>query len=223
MAEQVMVYEVKSSAAQNAKELFSNDKKYFYWNDKAFKKIKKNDYVFVVNIYNKEVLFTKLDKIDIPIKVDNDLTKFQDNGQTFKVEGKYDTFIRLEILDSKKTSNQWVWSTLGSGENTYLSDKKVERNRIKRIVQLMELFDDSDIAKMQLKECYKNQFKINEIKDFNWFKERLESTEFYFAKAKEVLEEFNSFTLKNDQYDLLIDFFENRKTVNGNKIIEVSS
>lgn len=218
MAEQVMVYEVKSSAAQNAKELFSNDKKYFYWNDKAFKKIKKDDYVFVVNMNNKEVLFTKLDKIDIPIKVDNDLTKFQDNGQTFKVEGKYDTFIRLEILDSKKTSNQWVWSTLGSGENTYLSDKKVDRNRIKRIAQIMELFVDSDLAKTELKKCYKNQFKINEIKDFNWFKERLESTEFYFAKAKEVLEEFNSFTLKNDQYDLLIDFFENRKIVNGNKI-----
>ena len=30
MTEQVMIYEVKSAAASNAKVLFSDDKKYFY-------------------------------------------------------------------------------------------------------------------------------------------------------------------------------------------------
>ena len=39
MTEQVMIYEVKSAASSNAKELFSNDFNYFYWNETKFKNL----------------------------------------------------------------------------------------------------------------------------------------------------------------------------------------
>ena len=57
MNEQVMIYEVKSAASSNAQELFSDDSKYFYWNETKFKNLKIGDFVFVVNRTNKWVVF----------------------------------------------------------------------------------------------------------------------------------------------------------------------
>lgn len=227
MADQVMVYEIKKDAASNAKILFSDDGEKFFWNDLKFKNLKQDSIVFVVNTYDNYVLFASFNDSRIQTVTDskNLISRFSFENQTFEPKApnkkklnEWQNFICLEILEKKDLPQDWSWSTLGSGENTYLSHEEVDRNRIKRIAQLTELFDDSDSAKKELKKYYKDQFKINKVKDFDWFKERQKSTEFYFAKAKEVLEEFNSFTLTNDQYDLLIDSFENRKTVNGNKI-----
>jgi MoxR-like ATPase len=218
MIKQVMIYEVKSSAAPNANELFSADKKYFYWNDKAFKKIKKDDYVFVVNVHNSEVLFTKLDKIDIPITITNDLTKFEDNGQTFQVEGKYDKFIRLEIIDSKSTTKDWDWISLGSGENTYLSDDAIDRNRIKRIAILLELFQDNEIVFEKLSQSYLGQFRIESFKESNFFKSYQTSNDFYFLKAHETLDQFKTFNLDTAKYEMVSDSFKNRATIENKKL-----
>jgi hypothetical protein len=44
MKEQVLVYEIKSSANENADLLFTLDRKYFYWNDTAFKNLSIGDH-----------------------------------------------------------------------------------------------------------------------------------------------------------------------------------
>src|SRR6266487_5246162 len=98
MKEQVMVYEVKKSANINSDLLFSPDRKYFYWNDKFFKKLNLGDFVFVVNTHSKYVLFSKLDAKDIPVKVSGDKTTFSDSGYEYSVSGKWGKFIRVTIL-----------------------------------------------------------------------------------------------------------------------------
>ena len=78
MTEQVMIYEVKSAASLNAIELFSNDSKYFYWNETKFKNLNIGDFIFVVNRTTKRILFTKLNKIDIPTREKGETTIFSD-------------------------------------------------------------------------------------------------------------------------------------------------
>ena len=50
MNEQVMIYEVKSEASSNAQILFSNDSKYFYWNETKFK------YLEMIDQYNQAAI-----------------------------------------------------------------------------------------------------------------------------------------------------------------------
>ena len=137
MNEQVMIYEVKSTAAMNAVELFSNDSKLFYWNETKFKKLNIGDFVFVVNTTNKWVLFTKLDKIDINTTEKDNNSIFNDNSKTFNVSGKYDKFIRLQILNKLTIPEGWKWTSFGSSEITYLNGsninlKKSVENRKKK-------------------------------------------------------------------------------------------
>ncbi len=134
MKEQVMVYEVKSKANINVDKLFSPDRKYFYWNDKAFKNLEIGDFVFVVNTYGKKVFFSKLDLINIPVTFKGKETYFSDNGITYIVSGKYNSFIRLRIIEEIDTVKNWSWKSLGTGEFTYLNgsriSKKTGSNRI---------------------------------------------------------------------------------------------
>lgn len=146
MNEQVLVYEVKSSASSNADKLFSPDRKYFYWNDTFFKKINVGDYVFVVNTRARLVLFTKLDAIDIPVQTDENRTFFEDINNSYEVSGKFGKFIRLLIIAEYSTPANWKWRSLGTGEITYLNGPNINAyrsdNRIQNIYQLKELSND---------------------------------------------------------------------------------
>lgn len=159
MKEQVMIYEVKSAASPNAKELFSNDFKYFYWNETKFKNLHLGDFVFVVNRTNSWVLFSKLDKTDIPTTQSGDKTIFSDLGKDFNVSGKWNKFIRLEILNNLSIPNNWQWQNLGSSETTYLNGYRIgldsSENRLKNISQLLQLSQDETIAKI-LENCRLN-------------------------------------------------------------------
>lgn len=162
MNEQVMIYEVKSTAAMNAVELFSNDSKLFYWNETKFKKLNIGDFVFVVNTTNKWVLFTKLDKIDINTTEKDNNSIFNDNSKTFNVSGKYDKFIRLQILNKLTIPEGWKWTSFGSSEITYLNGsninlKKSVENRKKNISEILKLTDDNDELLIQiLNNCLVN-------------------------------------------------------------------
>lgn len=159
MTEQVMIYEVKSSASSNAKELFSNDSKYFYWNETKFKNLTIGDFVFVVNRTSKWVLFTQLNKIDIPTSKRKEATLFNDLGKDFNVSGKWNKFIRLEIIKKLELPNGWQWQSLGSSETTYLNGSRIgldsANNRIKNINQLKQLTEDETIAQI-LENCRLN-------------------------------------------------------------------
>lgn len=159
MTEQVMIYEVKSAASSNAKELFSDDSKYFYWNETKFKNLNLGDFVFVVNRTDRWVLFSKLDKIDIPTTEREDKTIFSDLGKDFTVSGKWNKFIRLEILNNLSIPNDWQWQSLGSSETTYLNGPRIgldsSENRLKNINQLLQLSQDETISQI-LENCRLN-------------------------------------------------------------------
>jgi 5-methylcytosine-specific restriction protein B len=160
LKEQVMVYEVKNSAVQNALELRTDNQSYFYWNDLTFKKLSLGDYVFVVIKGNHEVLFTQLDDKEIKInKTDTNNTYFTDLNKDYTVSGKYDQFVRLKVLLKIEAPKEWKWKTLGSSETTYLSGKNINKdkadNRLANIRQLMELSDDQRYNEV-LHSCLSN-------------------------------------------------------------------
>jgi MoxR-like ATPase len=148
MTKQVMIYEVKSSAAPNAKELFSKERNYFYWNNKFFKNLELGDFVFVVNKTEDWVLFTSLDKTNIPTKKKNEKTYFEDGNNEFEVSGKFNEFVRLKIIHQYAPPKDWSWKSLGSAEITYLfgerSSSNSIANRIKNIEQLLDIINDED-------------------------------------------------------------------------------
>lgn len=169
MNEQVMIYEVKSAAAANAVELFSNDSNFFYWNETKFKNLNIGDFVFVVNRTNKWVLFSKLDKVDINTTEKDNNTIFNDNSKIFNVSGKYDKFIRLQILNKFLIPEGWEWTTLGSSETTYLNGSRIglksSENRIKNINQLLDLTDKTEeILETILKNCLVNFTRVGSQK-----------------------------------------------------------
>lgn len=149
MNEQVMVYEIKSSADSNSDALFHDNGNYFYWNQKKFNFLKEEDYVIVVNTHSKYVLLTKLAGKDISIEFDSakNTSSFNDKNQNFIVSGKYDDFVRLEILGKYELPENWQWKSLGSSETTYLNgdriNSKASINRIKNITQLKEISTDN--------------------------------------------------------------------------------
>lgn len=157
--EQVLVYEIKSSANVNSDVLFSSDRNYFYWNDTAFKKLVIGDIVLVVNTHARKVLYTKLDFIDIPITISGDTTYFNDLGHRFEVSGKWGKFIRLKIISEFETPQDWKWKSLGSSETTYLNGNRVNsvkgENRILNIEQLKQLSDDIEFNQV-LDACLLN-------------------------------------------------------------------
>ena len=159
MTEQVMIYEVKSAASSNAAELFSNDSEYFYWNVTKFKNLSIGDYIFVVNKTNKWVLFTQLNKMDIPTTEKGETTIFRDLGKDFTVSGNWNKFIRLEIISNLEIPNDWQWQSLGTSETTYLNGSRIglnsAENRIKNINQLKQLAEDETFSQI-LDNCLLN-------------------------------------------------------------------
>jgi hypothetical protein len=147
ISEQVMIYEVKSTAHSNALKLFSPDRKFFYWNDRAFKKLNEGDYVIVVDRHEPSpfVLFTQLDLIDIATHQTGGHTEFTDLNINYPVSGAFDGFVRLKVLQEISPSS-WEWKNLGSTEMVYLNGPNVNQtyssNRKLNIKQLKTLSAD---------------------------------------------------------------------------------
>ncbi|MBK7095621.1 MAG: hypothetical protein IPH57_11425 [Saprospiraceae bacterium] len=93
-----------------------------------------------------------MDKIDIPTTEKGDTTIFSDLEKDFIVSGKWNKFIRLEVINNLTIPNDWVWQSLGSSETTYLNGSRIalesSENRIKNINQLLKLSDDQLINEL---------------------------------------------------------------------------
>ena len=223
MIEQVLVYEIKSSANPNFNLLFSDDKKYFHWNNTTFKNLNIGDYVFVVNTHSKQVLFTKLDKADIPItKNDNDQTVFVDLGKQYDVSGNYSTFIRLSIIAVFPTTVNWKWKSFGNSETTYLNGKRIDinksENRLLNIKQLKELSQDqeyNDVLDFCMLNFTSGQLKkeIIEAIESELIQKLISEKEFHFQKAQLKFIEFEALTESQPGVfkDLLDDFINSKK------------
>jgi hypothetical protein len=203
LTEQVLVYEIKSSANVNSDVLLSSDRNYFYWNDTAFKKLVIGDIVFVVNTHSNKVLFTKLDFIDIPITISGETTFFNDLDQKFEVSGKWGKFIRLKIISEFDTPQDWKWKSLGNSETTYLNGKSVNlakgENRILNIQQLNQLSEDKEYKNV-LDACLLNFSITNDglIPEIvaaiqsDYIQNAINEIEFRFQKASDFFEYFKN-------------------------------
>ena len=173
MKRQVMIYEIKSSADKNSSSLFSSDGKYFYWNQKKFRFLNNEDIAIVVNIHSKYCLFTSLAYSDIPTSFDraNNSSYFEHLGVKYNVDGKWNDFVCLEILEKSATPPDWKWKSLGSSETTYLNGERVNsnssNNRLLNINQLQEMFSSKEAIKTL------NESKSNFNNNKNSFKPEL--------------------------------------------------
>lgn len=153
----VQVYEIALSASPNSEKLFSPGRKYFYWDDKKFKKMTIGEKVFFINRTKRFALFTEIDKLDIQAETTDENSKFTDEGFEFGVIGSYNKFVRFKIIEEKAIDRNWTWKNLGSAEATYLaredvnaSDINTVRNNIERIGQLLSVYNDPASLSYQL-------------------------------------------------------------------------
>ncbi len=216
MKEQVMIYGVAASANANAISLTSTDKQYFYWNDKTFKNLNVGDYVFVVNVAGKKVLFTTLDAIDISTNINNEgNTYFTDLNKEYIVSGKYEKFVRLKIISDLNTAPNWKWKSFGNAENTYLNGPKINKslaeNRILNINQLKELSPEENYNRV-LNTCILNFGTFTLLPEIidaintDEIQTEIAKQEFYFQLAQDKFTEFNSFSVDDTSsfYDHLL-------------------
>jgi len=177
MKEQVMIYEVKSSANNNSKELFSKDNKSFFWNDSMFKNLTNGDFVIVVNQYDKWILFAEFDGRRIQTKTDPkrltvsftyEAEDYSVKAPTFQKMNEWKHFIRLIIKARFEANSSWIWKSLGNSEISYLhgenvsSEESTKRNRMQNIEQLEKLSDDQNFRNV-LEECKKNFIDQNQV------------------------------------------------------------
>lgn len=208
MNEQVMIYEVKSGAHANAEKLFDLDKKYFYWNQKFFRSLDVGDFVFVVNKSAPFVLFTKLDKKDIPVTNSEYGATIYDMGENYHVSGEWDEFIRLSIIEEIVPPQDWPWKNLGSAESVYLCGPRVNpdyaTNRLINIEQLRTLSESALFQQVleQSEACFSTTGDLNpaivEALASEKTRTRVREPEFLFQKAQEKLDQFERFDVKKD-------------------------
>ena len=198
MKEQVMIYEVKQSAATNADDLFSKDGQYFYWNSDKFKNLDNGDFVFVVNRTNNWVLLTKLDETSIQTSIKGDRTYFTDRETEFDVEGSWKDFIRLQILKKENIPVGWNWKSLGSSETTYLNGNRVNTNsasnRVTNINQLKEI-SSNHLFNEVLESCLEN-FRNDSARFYPELMKFIEQSDTSNLKTKDYEKNFLNLKVK---------------------------
>lgn len=233
MDEKVLIYEIKSSAVPNVSKLFSLDKKYFYWNDKGFKKLQIGDYVFVVNAYAHFVLFTRLDATNITTKKSADRTFFNDGGVEYEVSGKYDHFVRLKILKELSTPTDWNWKSIGTNEWVYLNGSGINistsENRITNINQLKSLstnLEYQNVLNMSLSNfSIQNSLHpaIAAAVNSPEIQKLLNQEEFYFEKGQKQLSDFEAFQGSKEFFEKVLEDFINSGKTYKDLMLEIDS
>ena len=153
--ERIIIFNIQENSAQNTKVLLSSSKKYFYWNDEQFKSLNVGDYVFIVNVFSKNVIFSRLIEKRIEAELNQEIccAVFTRGEQEFKAKAanleqlnKWNNFVELEVLDIFSTVESWKWKTLGSGPKTFILGPDVSldslKNNLDRIEQLKKVSDN---------------------------------------------------------------------------------
>lgn len=175
MNEQALIYEVKSAATVNATELFSDDQKFFYWNDSKFKYLNENDYVFVVNKNSGWVLFARFQEKRIKTTLDKNrlIASFNYRGKLFEPEAPnlkklndWKHFIEIEVLSLISIPDNWIWKSLGSSETTYINGPKIDSMNSNRVLNIDQL---------------------NQLSDFELYKDVLRSSKENFTSSREQI------------------------------------
>jgi energy-coupling factor transporter ATP-binding protein EcfA2 len=158
--QQTKIYEIKGSADPNYKILLDPEGKFFFWNDTRFRDNTLGDYVFVVNRYSGEALFTELAELDIPVTYDEnaDVSVFNYNGREYAPKGQWEKFIRFDIKERNPIPEGWNWKKIIGQNETYAlwSTKKLnkEPERIDKIDDLEIIFKAGEAHRV-LENCRK--------------------------------------------------------------------
>jgi len=146
----VRVYDVKGVSVENAQILKSEDKKYFYWDEKSFKPNKEGDFIFFVNITKRWAFFTEIEELGLMASWDRESkkTSFQHNGKKFTIPDeaqRYKSFIAFRIIESQQLPSKWEWTSPLNQQtkmDLWRSDKKLSNisGRIEKTNDLLKVF-----------------------------------------------------------------------------------
>lgn len=167
----VKIYDVKSTSLANANALLAKNGKNFFWNASKFKSLKPNDYVFVVNRFEKLALLCSMTDVTINGKhfEAEAVTKFQYGGQDFSIQDKnnsYNQFVALEVIQSARIPEGWHFEKpLGQSETYDLQREGLKgniRDRIQKLDDLRKIFPTHPATEILAEaEKYLNSINLN--------------------------------------------------------------
>ena len=155
--QRVKIYDIKSTSADNARKLISSDNRFFFWNGSKFKSVEKDDYVIVVNRFDKVAMLCQVQEKNVTAKYNGQtkLSSFEFEGVEYDVsdeKGLYNSFICFVILEKQKIHDGWNWSkTLGQSETYDLKKEDLKGNlsdRLDKINDLRKLFISQNVINL---------------------------------------------------------------------------
>ncbi len=156
------IYKISESASPNSEKLFSQDKRYFYWNQKMFRTSEIGDPVIIINKTKRFALYTKIAEKEIASNYDSSTktTSFSHKGETYKVDKKFEDFVQFEIIQQEEIPSGWKWTkSIGVGETYGLWTQGISsiQDRIDKIDDLLLIFQEGEANSVL--EYYKSLLK----------------------------------------------------------------
>jgi len=172
----VKIYDIKSSAAENAKQLFSLEEENFFWDNKNFTQNDIGDIIFFVNKSGKWALHTTLEEKDIQTSYNEEksITTFVHNGNNYTAKdsgNNYKRFYRFKIHERSEIPEDWNWTKhLGVVQiyDLWRNDKDLDKigDRIEKVNDLQKLFSGQSLDILnQTKSLLKD---IDQQQDFDY-------------------------------------------------------
>lgn len=152
----IKLYDIHGQALINYKTLITPDSKYFFWDNKPFKKYEVGDIVFWVNRSEKVALFTEVDIKVVKQTYKDGRNYIENNGYSVYAVAqnadKYETFMRFKIIEKKEIPVDWGYENPATFKNQLMAFILYERGvdnitqRISKLNDLQTLFKGNDQA-----------------------------------------------------------------------------
>ena len=133
----IKLYDIHgSSALENYKTLISPDKKWFYWDNKQFKKYNNGDVVFWINRKLRIALYTVINNNSIKPDFRDGRNYISDNGYEVSAAAQnkeqFETFIKFEVREFKEIEPDWNYTDPSTFQNQLMAYILFE-NKVKDI------------------------------------------------------------------------------------------
>jgi len=151
----IKLYDIHGpSAIQNYKTLITDDDKYFYWDSNKFNHNSIGDIVFWVNRTERDVLYTKVDLVDIIPTYKNGKTFINNSGYRASAissdKNKFEKFYRFRIIQKAKMPEGWNYSNINTFNSQNMAiilyEPKVKdvEKKIEKINDIKQVFSKND-------------------------------------------------------------------------------
>lgn len=147
----IKLYDIHGpTAISNYKPLLTSDGKYFYWDNKQFKKNVKGDKVFWVNRTVNECLYTEIDETELSSTFKDGQNRIVDQSYDlpFYSQGnsKYEIFYSFKVIEKVLIPDIWSYTDSSTFANQLMAYKLYEididkpQSRISKLNDLKGLF-----------------------------------------------------------------------------------